>query len=106
MLLGLDCADLIYAIQEVRGKPGEPIARLTPLGWTCIGNISSEHLEVCHANFAAYTYFVKHQAETEKIHPTLKQFWKIEDVHSPHDVLIVCMEEQLAMKKGRKHVVV
>ena len=29
----------------------------------------------------------------------LKQFWKIEDVHSPHDVPIVCMEEQLAMKK-------
>ena len=28
----------------------------------------------------------------------LKQFWKIEDVHSPHDVPIVCMEEQLAMK--------
>ena len=99
MLLGLDCADLIYAIQEVRGKPGEPIARLTPLGWTCIGNISSEHQEVCHANFAAYTYFVKHQAETAKINATLKQFWKIEDVHSPHDVPIVCMEEQLAMKK-------
>ena len=39
MLLGLDCVDLIYAIQEVRGKPGEPIARLTPLGWTCIGSI-------------------------------------------------------------------
>ena len=49
MLLGLDCADLIYAIQEVRGKPREPIARLTPLGWTCIWNISSEHQEVCHA---------------------------------------------------------
>ena len=46
MLLGLDCADLIYAIQEVRGKPEESIARLTPLGWTCIGNISSEHQEV------------------------------------------------------------
>ena len=28
MLLGLDCADPIYAIQEVGGKPGEPIARL------------------------------------------------------------------------------
>ena len=36
MLLGLECADLLYAMQEVRGKPGEPIARLTPLGWTCI----------------------------------------------------------------------
>ena len=36
VLIGLDCADLHCAIQEVRGRPGEPIARLTPLGWTCI----------------------------------------------------------------------
>ena len=71
MLLGLDCADLIYAIQEVRGKPGEPIARLTPLGWTCIGSIGSEYPEVSHTDFA-YTYFVKHQSELEKINSTLK----------------------------------
>ena len=71
MLLGLDCADLIYAIQEVRGKPGEPIARLTPLGWTCIGSIGSEYPEVSHTNFA-YTYFVKHQSELEKMNSTLK----------------------------------
>ena len=38
MLLVLDCAYLLYAIQEIRGKPGEFIARLTPLGWTCIWN--------------------------------------------------------------------
>ena len=38
VLLGLDCLDLHCAIEEVRGQPGEPVARLTPLGWTCIGN--------------------------------------------------------------------
>ena len=37
MLIRLDCADLLYAIEKVREKPGKPIARLTPLGWTCIG---------------------------------------------------------------------
>lgn len=58
MLLGLDCADLLYAIQEVRGKPGEPIARLTPLGWTCIGHTVPTSQVVCHTNFA-YKYFVK-----------------------------------------------
>ena len=60
MLLGLDCADLLYAMQEVRGKPDEPIARLTPLGWTCIGNTGPISKEVCHTNFA-YTYFAKIQ---------------------------------------------
>ena len=100
MLLGLDCADLLYTIQEVRGKPGEPIARLTPLGWTCIGNTGPTSQEVCHTNFA-YTYCVKNQSEMEQINSTLKQFWEIENVQSPHDAPIVRIEEQLAMKKVR-----
>ena len=37
ILIGKDLADLHYSIQDIRGKPGEPVARLTPLGWTCIG---------------------------------------------------------------------
>ena len=32
ILIGLDCAGLHCAMQAVRGRPGEPIARLTPLG--------------------------------------------------------------------------
>ncbi len=38
ILIGLYCAELHYALKEIRGRPGEPVARLTPLGWTCIGN--------------------------------------------------------------------
>lgn len=38
ILIGIDCADLHYAFIEMRGRPWEPFARLTPLGWTCIGN--------------------------------------------------------------------
>ena len=76
MLFGLDCADLLYAIQGVRRKPGEPIARLTPLGWTCIGNTGPSSQGVYHTNFA-YTYFVKNQAEIEQINSMLKQFLEI-----------------------------
>ena len=97
MLIGLDCADLVYATEEVRGKPGEPIARLTPLGWTCIWNPGSDYQEVCQTNFA-FTYFVKDQIEIETINSTLKQFWEIEDVPS-RDVPIVRLEDQLAVKK-------
>ena len=38
MLIGLDYPDLHQSLYEVHGKPGEPIARLTPFGWTCVGN--------------------------------------------------------------------
>ena len=40
LLIGVDQADLLYSLEDVRGRPGESIARLTPLGWTCIGNPS------------------------------------------------------------------
>lgn len=37
LLLGVDHADLRYSFVDIRGKVGEPVARLGPLGWTCIG---------------------------------------------------------------------
>ena len=42
---------------------------------------------------------LKDQAEIEQINSTLKQFWEIENVQSPHDAPIVRIEEQFAMKK-------
>ena len=98
MLLGLDSADLQYAIQKVRGKSREFITRLTPLQWICIGNTGPTSQEVCHTNFAN-TCFVKNQAEIQQISSTLKQFWEIENVQSPHDAPIVCIEEQFALKE-------
>ena len=29
-------------MKEVKGRLNEPIARLTPLGWTCVGKVSTE----------------------------------------------------------------
>ena len=36
LLIGLDHADLHFSCCDIRGKWGEPSARLTPLGWTCV----------------------------------------------------------------------
>ena len=40
ILIGTDYADLHCSIQERKGKQGEPIAILTPMGWTCTGHIN------------------------------------------------------------------
>ena len=37
LLIDVDTANLHYSFVDVRGKVGEPVARLGPLGWTCIG---------------------------------------------------------------------
>ena len=61
ILIGLVCDKLHCAVQEIRGRPGEPIARLTPLGWTCIGNLVLDDSPVLRTNFA-YTYFLRDQS--------------------------------------------
>ncbi|KAK6167829.1 hypothetical protein SNE40_021767 [Patella caerulea] len=38
LLIGIDYAYLHHSLKDVYGCPGEPVARLTPLGWTCIGS--------------------------------------------------------------------
>ena len=37
LLIGIDNAELRYSHVDLRGKNGGPIARLEPLGWSCIG---------------------------------------------------------------------
>ena len=37
MSIGNDYLNLHQSLKEIRGKPREPIAQLTPLGWTCVG---------------------------------------------------------------------
>ena len=41
LLLGVDNVHLHNSLADIRGKNGGPIARLRPLGWTCVG-ITSE----------------------------------------------------------------
>ena len=38
LLIGVDNAALHYSRADVRGEEGDPVARLEPLGWTCIGS--------------------------------------------------------------------
>ena len=73
ILIGVDQAELHYSLQDVRGKPCEPIARLTPQGWTCVGGpkMSNGHA----ANFNA-AFFVS--SADRELNTTLQKFWEIE----------------------------
>ena len=57
LLIGVDYAELHYSFKDVRGQPGEPVARLTPLGWTCTGTVSGLTGGDLQSNFMQ-TYFV------------------------------------------------
>ena len=101
--IGLDFE--ICAIQEVRERPGEPIARLTPLGWTCIGNPMSAGKATLQTNFAG-TYFVNDRAGIDEMNADLKRFWEIEDMTVMQTGIMGekhmrRLEEQKTLKKNR-----
>ena len=100
VLIGADCADLHCAIKEVQGRSGEPIARLTPLGWTCVGSPGSHKRELLQTNFAN-TYFAKDQSGIEELNANIKRFWEIDDsmvVKAGKDSPIVRYENKSAMR--------
>ena len=51
LLIGVYYAELHYLFKDVRGHPGKPVARLTPLGWTYTGTVSALRGGDYHSSF-------------------------------------------------------
>ena len=79
ILIGVDHVDLIYSIRDIRGEAGEPTARLTPLGWTCVGKpgINVD----CQTGTTLFTFY-QHEEE-KKLASLLRQYWDIEPIAEP-----------------------
>ena len=75
VLIGADYLELHQSIREIKGKVNEPIARLTPLGWTCVGG-SGTGLPYVHKTNFVQTFFGQ-EVEIEEV---MKKFWEIEEV--------------------------
>ena len=39
----MDYSELHFSIKDVKGDSGKSVARLAPIGWTCIGNNYSNY---------------------------------------------------------------
>ena len=73
ILIGIDCLDLHYSYEDIQRFPGDPIARRTPLGWTCIGNPDGKTGNCVQTNFI-HAYFLHGEAKLEEIDLTLRRF--------------------------------
>ena len=81
VLIGVDHPGVHTSLAEVRGTTGEPIARLTPLGWTCIGP-PSPTAKVCAFSGFAQTFFVqKQKPQDTELNHLVRQLWEV-DGHS------------------------
>ena len=68
----------IVQFKERKGKPGEPIARLTPLGWTCIGHINGLLQRSVQTNLISR--YNTEVIELQEINGTLAKFWEIKSI--------------------------
>ena len=94
--------DLHYSRCDVKGELGEPIARLGPLGWSCIGNPEKKSSAYCQpwTNFV-YTFFTKSQS-LEDLNVSLKRFWEVESVQSDPEHPVMSQEEKHAVTQVRR----
>ncbi|KAH3693016.1 hypothetical protein DPMN_193353 [Dreissena polymorpha] len=98
MLIGLDQARLHSSLYEVHGKPGEPIARLTPLGWTCVGPVQQVSN---HTNMFS-TYFVK----CDQLDELVKGFWEIDNYGQQKQSNSFSIEDQKVIKQTEETMIV
>ena len=57
----------------MQGGPGEPIARRSPLGWTCVGSLEKNHPLKDHES-------LYHAQEYETLDALLRQFWELDSI--------------------------
>ena len=84
LLIGIDYLDLHCSYKEVRGQEGEPIARQTPLGWTCVGCPEGKNIPDAHTNFSM----------------TMKKFWDIDSAGTFTQTTVLDTDEKAALQKA------
>ena len=96
-LLGINCAELQVSLKEVCGRPGEPIARLTPLGWTAVGPVSRTSTRNDYP--ATHLAVVQHGSETadHQLAGLVKQFWEIESSLTDDQSVVLTPDEKQAL---------
>ena len=82
MLKGADHSDLLYSLRDA----GEPVARLTPLGWTCLGSqeIDPEGIQT------GFTFVVNDSSNLDCL------IGRYREIEEPQQTQIVNPDEKLA----------
>ena len=96
-LIVLDCVDWHYSFKDLKGKPGQPIARLTPLEWTCLGTSGDKIGPTTH--FAA-TYFTTDQIVSENVDFMLRKFWEIDNC-GVESLPVLSRNEKTVLEKAK-----
>ena len=100
ILIGSDHPELTLALTECYGPIGAPVARKTPLGWTCVGRLPA--LSSAQRIAYARTFRIQTLYET-RLDEQLRRMWEIDSLGVRNsDDNQLNQEEILAMSKVEK----
>ena len=75
------------------------MARLTPLGWTCVGSASTQRSGGLQTNFT-HRYFVREQQENSgEISNLLRRFWEIENYGTSTEFHQLTTDKKASLEK-------
>ena len=117
LLIGGDHVDLHRCLEEIPGNPGEPVARRTVLGWTCIGQACKTGIpRPPQSAYFGRTFYVGTDTNLVALDKTLRHFWEVEASGTQPDLLDVasmseddriateCAQQSLVSQNGRYQV--
>ena len=100
LLIGIDYLVLHCSYTEARRQEGEPIARRTTLGWTCVGCPESKNIPDAHPNFSMTTLFTTSRCDFDEINSTMKKFWDIDSAGTFTQTTVMDTDEKAALQKA------
>jgi hypothetical protein len=100
LLLGSDYPELGICIEERVGEPGDPIARKTPLGWTCVGKVKMKESDRKHSNSLFNTRVLTTITRPQQRDEEMCALWNQDLVTSQEENFNP--EEKMAIEKATK----
>ncbi|XP_067649100.1 uncharacterized protein [Haliotis asinina] len=95
ILIGMDYLELHCSQTDVCGQPGDPIARLTPLGWTCIGKVHDPGTDNRQLTDSFFIHGGKTTSDDKELEALVDRFWEVESISVYKPVLT--RDEEMAV---------
>ena len=99
MLIGIDHLHLHNTKAELVGGHGDPVARLTPLGWTCVGNPTPGCAVTTNSGVHSQSFLVsKPSVDQDDLVQLVRKFWEVQEFSIGIGAVCLSQDEKKAVQ--------